>query len=170
MRVYHLQQSLSEALLVLWHRPMRAMLCVEAGSGEAQPLHGTAMDEVLVDDFFYIFQMNEAVPDSFGIDHHRRAMLALIETPRLVGPNQMLETRVLNCIFEGGFELLASVRQATRAGRGFVALICTDKDVMLEFRHSGFLFLVSFCNDGSCGPRSFLRQYEIDATRQSYLA
>lgn len=137
MRVYHLQQSLIEALLVLWHRPVRAMLSVKAGSGETQPLHGAAMDEVLGDDFFYIFQMNEAVPDGFGIDHHRRAVLALIETARLIGPNQMLEACILNGIFEGGFELLASVRQAARAGRRFVALIRTDKDVMLKFRHGG---------------------------------
>ncbi len=171
MRVYHLQRPFAEALLVLWYRLMRAMLGIEAGSGEAQPLHGAAMDEVLGDDFFYIFQMNEAVPDGLGIDHHGRAVLALVEAAGLVGTDEMLEASVFDGVLEGGFELFAAVRQAAWAGRGFVALIRTDKDVMFKFRHGGgFLFLVSFCNGGSCGLRSFLRQYEIDATRQSYLA
>ena len=114
---------------------MRAMLGVEAGSGEAQPLHGAAMDEVLGDDLFYIFKLNEAVPDGFGIDHHRRAVLALIEAAGLVGTDKVLETCVFDGILEGGFKLLAAVRQAAWTGRGFVALIRTDKDVMLKFRH-----------------------------------
>lgn len=101
MRVYHLQRPLVESLLVLWHWLMRAMLRIKAGSWEAQPLHGAAMEKVLGHDFFHIFQLNEAVPDSFGIDHHRRAVLALIETTGLVGTDKMLEASVFDGILKG---------------------------------------------------------------------
>jgi hypothetical protein len=137
MRVYHLQRSLIETLLVLWHPLMRAMLGVKAGSGEAQPLHGATMEEMLGDNFLNILQMNEAIPNGLGIDHHRRAMLALIEAAGFVGPNQMLEASVLDGILEGGFQLLAAERQAAWTGRRFVALIGTDKDMMFKFRHGG---------------------------------
>jgi hypothetical protein len=122
---------------VLRYRLMRAMLGVEAGSGEAQPFHGAAMDEVLGDNFVHIFKLNKAVPDGFGVDHYRGAVLALIEAAGLVGSNKMLETGIFNCIFECGFQLLAAERQAAWAGRRFVALIRTDKDVMFKFRHGG---------------------------------
>jgi hypothetical protein len=146
------------------------MLGVEAGPGEAQPLHGAAMDEMLGNNFIDVFELDEAVPDGLGINHNRRAVLALIEAAGLIGADEMLEAGIFDRVLECRLQFLAAVRKTAWAGRGFVALIGTDKDVMLKFRHGGFLFLVSFCNGESCGLRSFLRQYEIDATRQSYLA
>jgi len=154
---------------VFWHGLMRTLLGIEAGAGEAQTLHGAAMDEVFGNDFLYVLKLDEAVPDGLGIDHYGRSVFALIEAAGLVGADEMFEASVFDGILEGGFELLAALGQTTRARRGFVALVGADKYVVLKFWH-GFLFLVSFCNGGSCGPRSFLRQYEIDATRQSYLA
>src|SRR5665213_2651073 len=113
------------------------------------------MDEVLGDDFVHIFQMNEAVPDGFGIDHHRRAVLALVEAAGLVGTDEMLEASVFDGVLEGGFEFLAAVRQAARAGRGLVALVRTDKYVMLEFRHGDSLFWSRFATVDRAGCVAF---------------
>ena len=115
------------------------MLGIEAGCGEAQALHGPAMQEVLGDDFIHVFKLDEAVPDGLGIDHDDWAMLALIEAAGLVGADEMLEASVFDGILEGGFELLAAMGKAARAGRGLVALVGADEDVMLKFRHDGFL-------------------------------
>jgi hypothetical protein len=146
------------------------MLGIEAGAGKSKPLHGTAMDEVFIDDFIDIFEPDEAVPDCLGIDHNGWAVLALVEAAGLVGADEVLEASVLDCVLEGRFELLASLRETAGTGRGFVTLVGADEEMVLKFWHGGTSFFVLFCNGEPCGPRSFLRQYEIDATRQSYLA
>jgi hypothetical protein len=117
------------------------MLGIEAGAGETQALYGAAMEEVFGDDFAHVFKLDEAIPDGLGIDHHRGAVFALIEAAGLIGADKMLEASVFDGIFECGFELLAAAGKAARAGRGFVALIRADKDVVLKFRHGGGFLL-----------------------------
>ena len=82
---------------------VRAMLGVEAGCGQAQTFHGAAVDEVLCDDFLHVFQLDEAVPDSLGIDHDRRTMLALVEAAGFVGADEVLEAGIFDGVLEGGF-------------------------------------------------------------------
>jgi hypothetical protein len=66
------------------------MLSVQTGSWEAQALDGAAMDEVLGNNFIYIFELHKAIPDSLGIDHNGRSMLALIQASGFVGADKML--------------------------------------------------------------------------------
>lgn len=114
------------------------MFGIEAGAGEPQPLDGAAMDEMLGDNFVHIFKPDEAVPDSLGIDHDRRAMLALVEATGLVGADEVLEAGIFDGVLEGGFELLAASGKTAWAGRGFIALVGADEDMVLKFRHGGF--------------------------------
>jgi hypothetical protein len=125
-------------LLVFWHWLMWAMLGVEAGAGEAQTLHGATMDEVFGDNFFYIFKLDKAIPNGLGIDHHRGAVLALVEAAGLVGADKMLEASIFDGVLESGFKLFAATRKAARTRRGLVALVGADEDVVLKFRHGGF--------------------------------
>lgn len=141
---------------------MRATLGVQTGSGEAQAFDGTTVDKVLGDDLIHIFDLHEAVPDGFGIDHDDGAMLALVEAAGLVGADEMLETRIFDGVLEGGFQLLAASGKAAWAGCVLVTLVGADKEVMLKFRHWRVPF--PLLSRPMCGPRSFLRQYEINAT------
>jgi hypothetical protein len=93
------------------------------------------MQEVFVHDLLYILELDEAVPDRLGIDDDNRAMLALVETARLVGTNEVLQSSVLNSVLEGGFELLSALGQAAWAGRVLVTLVGANKEMMLKFRH-----------------------------------
>jgi hypothetical protein len=111
------------------------MLRIEAGSRKAEPLHGTTMQEVFVDDLLYIFELDKAVPDRLGIDNDNRAMLALVETARLVGTNEVLQPSVLNSILERRFELFSALGQAAWTGRVLVTLVGADEEMMLKFRH-----------------------------------
>ena len=69
-------------------RFVRATLAVQAGVGNSQPLHGLTSDDVLFDNVVYIRSRYSSVPDGFRINHHRGAVLALIETARLVRPHR----------------------------------------------------------------------------------
>jgi hypothetical protein len=131
------------------------MLGVEAGSRQAKPLHGAAMEKVLFDNLVHIFQLDEAVPDRFGIDDDHGAMLALVEAAGLVGANQMLEAGVLYSVLEGGFELFSALGQAAGAGCVLVALVGTDKEVVLKFRHRALLSVYCFCDSPCAAHRAF---------------
>ena len=93
---------------------------------------GRPCDQVLGDDFIHIFELHKAVPDRLGIDHDDRAMLALVEAAGLVGADQMLQTGIFDSVLEGRFQLFAALGKTAWAGRGLVALVGADKEVMLE--------------------------------------
>jgi hypothetical protein len=111
------------------------VLGVEAGVGESQALDGTAVEEMLGDYLFDVFQVDEAVPDGLGIDHDDGAVLALIEATGLVGSNVVPEAGFLDGVLEGGFEFFAARVEAAGTGGAFVAFVGADEDVMVEFRH-----------------------------------
>ncbi|OJV41466.1 MAG: hypothetical protein BGO25_17355 [Acidobacteriales bacterium 59-55] len=166
MRVYDLRSGGDELSLMFRSGLMRAMLGIEAGSRQAKSLHGTAMQKMLGNDLVHVFQLDEAVPDRLGIDDDHGAMLALVETAGLVGANQVLEARILHSVLEGGLKLFAALRQATGAGCVLVALVRTDKEVVLKFRHGSPSFrllllrlsVLMLLNRSVCGAQGFLRQ------------
>ena len=90
-------------LLVLRRGFVRAMLRIETCAGKSKALHGSAMNQVLGDDFVDVFQVNETIPDGLGIDHNDRAMLALVKTAGLIGADLVLEAGVLDRVLEGRF-------------------------------------------------------------------
>ncbi len=88
---------------------MRTLLGIQASAGQTETLHRAPMDEVFGNDLFHILELHKAIPDPLRIDHHNRAMLALVEAAGLVGADEVLEARVLNGVLEGGFDLLAAL-------------------------------------------------------------
>ena len=142
-------------LLVFGRGLVRASLCIQAGAGKSKALDWAAMDEVFCDDFIDIFEVDEAVPDGLGIDHHGRAVLALIEAAGLVGADEMLEASVFDGVLEGGFELLAALRETAWTRCGLVALVGADEEVMFEFRQWGEFLLCFFCSGGCAGRAAF---------------
>lgn len=65
-------------------RPVRADGGVEAVVGDAEPLDGTASDEVFTDDLGDVFDLDSAVPYGFRVDNDGWAVLALLEASGLV--------------------------------------------------------------------------------------
>jgi hypothetical protein len=122
-------------LLRLISFAVRAMLGVDAGFGEAQALDGTAVNEVLLYNLVDVARVNFAVPDGLGVDDDDGTVLALVEAAGLIGADSVFEACVLDRVFEGGLELLGSLRETAGPGGGFVALVGADEDMVLKKRH-----------------------------------
>jgi len=119
---------------------VRATLGIEAGVGEDEALDGTAVKKMLADNLRDVFHMDEAVPDSLRVDHHNRAVLALVKTATFVRADFAFQTGVLNRVLESAFQLPAAFAGTARARGVFVPLVGADEEVMLELCHcSGFL-------------------------------
>jgi hypothetical protein len=114
---------------------VRAILDVEAGVEEAQAFDGTAVEEVFGDDLLHVFDVDEAVPDGFGVDHDYGTVLALVEAAGFISTDVVFEAGVFDGVLEGGFEFFTAAGEATGTGGAFVALVGADEDVVIEFRH-----------------------------------
>ena len=74
---------------------------VFAGSGvdapirQAQSLDRPSIDQMRAHDLLDIRELHEPIPNGLGIHHDGDAVLALVETPRLIDPNRPLQTMPL---------------------------------------------------------------------------
>lgn len=74
--------------------------CIQAAFGQPQAFYWLAADYVGVDDFFDVGLGYVSVPDGLGIDHEVRAVLALIQTSRLIGTDFAFEAALGEFLFE----------------------------------------------------------------------
>ncbi len=79
---------------------MGTSLAIDTGIRHPQPLYRPSPYDVLLDDLLNVAWMNIAVPDGFGIDHHHRAVLALIQAGRFVGSHPVLQSSLFQGILE----------------------------------------------------------------------
>jgi hypothetical protein len=93
--------GLTGRLFGFWGWLVGALLDVETGVGEAQALDGTVVEEVFGDNLRDVFDVDEAIPDGFGVDHHDGTVLALVEAARFVSPDVVLQASFLDSVFEG---------------------------------------------------------------------
>jgi hypothetical protein len=114
---------------------MGAVVRVDAGGREAEALDGFSADEVLPDDFFGVARMRKAIPDLLRVHDEDGGVLALVETTGLVDTNFVLQTSGLDGILERAAKLLSVLIGATGAGGGGVAIIYTNKKMVLVVRH-----------------------------------
>jgi len=112
---------------------MRASSRVEAAGREPQPLDGTALAQMLLDDFIEVFGADKPIPDLFGIDDDRRAMLALLQTAGFVDAKNSGELGRLELVFKQFVEFALAVRAARGASGPGLALIGADKDVAVKW-------------------------------------
>ncbi len=92
---------------------MRAAFCTDAPICKPQPLHRTAIHQVLLHNFRGIFGLYVSVPDRFWIHHDGRAVFALIETAGVVRPDLGAEPRLLELDLERTAKRLATLGIAT---------------------------------------------------------
>jgi hypothetical protein len=109
---------------------MGADFGVDAFVGNAQALDGTAVDQVLLDDFGRIFGLDATVPDRFGINDYSGAVLALVEAERFVDAHAIGETGGLGQLLKLSVQLAFTVGGAGWAGRAFGTDIMADEDVV----------------------------------------
>lgn len=134
---------------------MRATGGVQAGIGNDEPLDRLAAKDVGFDDLVDIGSGDPAVPDGVGIDHDVRAVLALVEAPRLVRADFVLKTQGGKLLLEGQLQLGLAGRVAAAAGMAFRTLIAANEDVSLELRHisnlqhPGWMRRAAAGNDGA---------------------
>ena len=89
---------------------MRAAFAVNTRGSKPQPFNRPSRDEVLGHNLLHVARMNVAVPDSLRVDHDHGTVFALVQTARFIGAHLMLKASVFDGIFEGGLQLLASLR------------------------------------------------------------
>lgn len=103
-----------------------------------QPLHGPARFEA-VDDLGNVLDLDVPVPDSVGVDDHRRPVCAGVEAARRVRANHSLEPAPaelrLERLSHGGASLGGAA--ATRVSLG--ADVLTHEDVVTEPTHASVL-------------------------------
>ncbi len=100
-----------------------------------QSLNHFAIENRSVNDLFNVFLLHAAVPNSFGINYHRNAVLAGVEAAGVVCPNDVRKPALL----QFGFECVAHffrafcVAAALRMTR--LSFIEADEDVALVAAH-----------------------------------
>ena len=114
---------------------MRATLCIQTRIGQPQPLHRPPMRQVFLDDLLHVLHLYKAIPDRVRIDHHHRPMLALVQASQFIRPDLPLQPRLFDRVFEGRFQLFASLPGATWPVGLLVALVGADKHMMLKLSH-----------------------------------
>lgn len=111
---------------------MWAALRVDALIRQPQPFHRAAVDQVLLNDLRGILGLHMPVPDSLRINDHRWAMLALVETARLVNANRVSQARSLRKLLELRVQLALPIRSARGPRRTFRPNIMANKNVVFE--------------------------------------
>jgi hypothetical protein len=112
---------------------------IDAGIGQPQSIDRPAMHKMLLDDLLGVIRMSKPIPDRFWIDHQHRAVLALIQAASFIHANPMLQASRFHSVLERAAQFLRVLVAAAGAVSGFVTLIQTDKQVMLEDWHRDIL-------------------------------
>jgi hypothetical protein len=76
---------------------------IYAGLGQDQVSDAHSSDEVRLDNPVDVLEPDSAVPYCLGIHHHGRAMLALLQTSRLIGANSCSRNLMLGQLLLEGF-------------------------------------------------------------------
>ena len=112
--------------------PMRTGFGIQALLGQAQPLDRPPRDQVLGDNLRRVLGLDMAVPDSIGIDHYSRSMLALVQAAGLVDAHLAGQPSGLGQLLQLCVQIAGSVGGAGRARRPLGPHVVADKDVALK--------------------------------------
>src|SRR5688572_1683285 len=102
---------------------------------DAQALHDAAVLEMLADDLVDVVLIDVGVPDSVGVDHGNRPLLAAIEAARLVDANLAGAGKLeaLDAVLGVVAHLLRAAVVAALLAVG--ALVAAEEDVALVIAH-----------------------------------
>ena len=120
---------------------MRAGFGVNAAFVHAEALDGSPADKMLGDDNLGVFGPHIAIPHRVRIDHHHRAVFALIETAGLVDAHSAGQTGILAQLLQSRVKIAFAVARAGRTRRFRWANVVADEDVAFKYRQAGKLLL-----------------------------
>jgi hypothetical protein len=103
---------------------------VDALLREDEALHRPAPHEVALHDLRHVLHLHASVPHRLRIDDDRRAVFALVEAPRGVGADRLLEPAPANLLLEAVPEALAPVGVAGPARVLGGTAVDADEDVV----------------------------------------
>jgi hypothetical protein len=112
--------------------PVRAALGVNALFRQPQAFYRPAVDQVLFDNLRSILRPYMAIPNRFGIDHHRRPMLALVKTAGFVDAHLGAQPGSLGQLRQLGMKFALSIGCAGWARGAFRADVMTNKNMMFK--------------------------------------
>ena len=118
---------------------MRATGGIDAFVGQHEALYRTAVHDVGFDNLFDIPLSDTSVPDTFWIDHHGRAMFALIEASRHVRAHPFFESTQREFLLEEILQLGLGGGVAATARMARFALIAANEQVFLKLGHGSNL-------------------------------
>jgi len=104
-------------------------------------LHPLPADDVRFDDLVHVSLGDVSVPHLVGIDYNIRAVLTLIETPRLVGPHSAFQPSFRQFLLEEFLQLRLAAGIATSPRISRRPLVTAYKNVLLESGHDSHLNL-----------------------------
>jgi hypothetical protein len=90
----------------------------EAGAGlvgHQESFDHFSLNDVPLHDFLHVRLGRHAIPDSFGIDHHGRALCAIIETAGFVGTDDAFQVESFGLLLEAGVERIGAELGAAAA-------------------------------------------------------
>ncbi len=108
---------------------------VQAAFGNQEIIEDFSSQDRFGDDPGYVFGGDPAIPDTQGIDHDGRSVLALVEAARMIGPGQGPESGLPELELEGILERLEARRVAATPLVARVANVTADENVVREGRH-----------------------------------
>lgn len=108
---------------------------VQAAFGNQEIIEDFSSQDRFGDDPRNVFGGDPAIPDSLGIDHDRRSVLALVEAARMIGPGQGPESGLPEFELESILERLEARRVAATPLVARVADVTADENVVREGRH-----------------------------------
>jgi len=97
-----------------------------------KPFHRTPVDQVLLHNLCGILWLYMPVPDCLRVNHHRRAVLALVKAAGLVDADRISQTSGLRKLLQLRVQFALAVRGARWPRSTFRADVMADEDVMLE--------------------------------------
>lgn len=108
---------------------------VDAFFAQQQTRDRRVIDEMCFNDLGDIFTFDSPIPDGLRINHHRWAMLALIQAARAIGAHPIFQAACRQLFFERQLQGAQGRRVTAATGVFRRTLIGTNENVMLEFRH-----------------------------------
>src|SRR5271157_2489269 len=139
------QMAPGHCSLLTCHLPLLTGHCVSTAMGTVGIVQAAFGNQEIIEDFSsqdrfgddpgYVFGGDPAIPDSLGIDHDGRSVLALVEAARMIGPGQGAKSGLPEFDLESFLERLEARRVAATPLVARVADVTADEYVVREGRH-----------------------------------
>jgi hypothetical protein len=102
---------------------------------QTQALDRPSAYDVRLNDLFDVRFGNAAVPDGIGIDHHIRAVLALVEASGLIRADASVQAMGRQLLLEEFLQASFRQRIAATPRMTWRSLVSANEDMFFEFRH-----------------------------------